>query len=372
MLRKPKRPAEREVPAWKLAMLRDDDDDDGGTSVANDTGVAGGGEESKPAVSREAASSSSGDAAAAASSSGGGEDAWGYGDDDDDDDDDNFDPRNYDLDAVDDDEPNGEAAPIEGSSSQGTLACRVALANLPYEVSEEAIWRFASPCGRIVNIERPDQPNSKRTGFVTFANEEGAQAALQMSGQHLVSPNVQARPITILLAPIGATPSDDGLKYDLLRNLVTHQRGRPLPSFTAGSSQAAGQHGQAAATNDAAIQAKLQRWHQAKHSKDWVTADRLRTELRQEGVNPDMAPRQSAGGSALPLPPSSSGNGEPDKPLTVEEQLLLREARDGVKKQRIFYVEDEQASLVKSIGEQAREDRSKMRKTMGMNSHRQR
>ena len=40
--------------------------------------------------------------------------------------------------------------------------------------------------------------------------------------------------------------------------------------------------------------------------------------------------------------------------LTVEEQLLAREARDGVKRNKVFYIEDEEASLEKTAGRQVR------------------
>ena len=52
----------------------------------------------------------------------------------------------------------------------------------------------------------------------------------------------------------------------------------------------------------------------------------------------------------------------PPRTLTVEEQLLMREARDGVKKARIFYVEDEEASLEKTAGNQRMAERRAMKK----------
>jgi len=50
--------------------------------------------------------------------------------------------------------------------------------------------------------------------------------------------------------------------------------------------------------------------------------------------------------------------------LTLEEQLLAREAREGKKRLRVFYIEDEEASLEKSVGAQQRDERFKMRKMM--------
>jgi hypothetical protein len=46
--------------------------------------------------------------------------------------------------------------------------------------------------------------------------------------------------------------------------------------------------------------------------------------------------------------------------LTLEQQLLMREARDGKKRARIFFLEDQEASLVKSLGGQRSEQRREM------------
>ena len=168
--------------------------------------------------------------------------------DDDDDDDDDFDPSNYDLDA-----PGGDGPPAEeevDDSPSGTPACRVVVANLAFESTHAAMTAFFTPCGKIENIEMPDLSKNKRTAcaaaaidarahtsdrthswraspkctqlsrpalpdpprhrIVTFARESGAQAALLLSGRHLPvdRPSAQIRKLTILLAPLGATPQD--------------------------------------------------------------------------------------------------------------------------------------------------------------------
>ena len=51
--------------------------------------------------------------------------------------------------------------------------------------------------------------------------------------------------------------------------------------------------------------------------------------------------------------------------LTVEEQLLAREARDGVKRNKVFYIEDEEASLEKTAGRQRQEERRALKAQQG-------
>ena len=153
--------------------------------------------------------------------------------DDDDDDDENFDPRNYDLGAMSsperDAEPQAaEPTTVDGSLS-GTPACIVSVANLAFETRVEALADFLASCGRIVDIQMHDAEHSKRTAMVTFATEACAQRALRLTGKHMPTQK-NSRPLTLLLSPIGSTPADDGLNYDLLRNSVTVRRGRVQPT----------------------------------------------------------------------------------------------------------------------------------------------
>ncbi|KAL1510324.1 hypothetical protein AB1Y20_006644 [Prymnesium parvum] len=146
--------------------------------------------------------------------------------DESDEDDEGFDPSNYDLDV------HPAESPPPRSPQEPSHACRVAVANLPFESTREALASFLAACGAIEQIEMPDLSLSKRTAIVSFANELSAQAALRLSGKSLpiVRPGQQVRPLTILLAPVGATPQDDGLRYDLLRNHITYRAGRAPPS----------------------------------------------------------------------------------------------------------------------------------------------
>jgi hypothetical protein len=257
MLRK-KRPTEREVPAWKLALQREEEEEEGravpappGANASTAVRVPAVAEASACAACRAeephiwtslcdrrqldvakpvAGASSSADPVPSNQKN---SDGYDDDDDDDDDDDENFDPRNYDLDAVDDPPAEEEAADVvvKDGSPSGTDACRVAIANVPYEATAPSIAAFVSACGKVVRIEMHDQVHSKRTAFVQFETETMAQAALGLSGRHLDSDrSASKRRVTVLLAPIGATPEDDGLKYDLLRGSVTVRPGRPVPT----------------------------------------------------------------------------------------------------------------------------------------------
>lgn len=226
MMRPRGRKQEREVPAWKQALARadahgDEDDDDSSPHLGAEVP-----DPELPLATVEPSSTtgaSGSNTADASGSGGGGDDENGEEEDDDDDD---FDPRNYDLDDVGDAAEAAEAQepelPLDGSPS-GTDACRLAVANLAFETKDGDLLAFMSSCGGlVVAIEMPDLTLSKRTAFVTFATEAMAQAALALTGRRLSVPGAAGqRKLTILLAPIGSTPSDDMLKYDLLHDSVT-------------------------------------------------------------------------------------------------------------------------------------------------------
>jgi len=236
------RKQEREVPAWKQALQAaangegDEDDSRHLGPVEPPLPTISQGEPVAGSSDSAAASATGGSDAAAAGASGGGDDDDDENGEDDDDDDENFDPANYDLDTVNDPaEPEEPEAPADGSLS-GTDACRIAVANLAFETKQSDLLAFVSSCGRVVAIEMPDLTQSKRTAFVTYASEAMAQAALALTGRRLPVPgNVGQRKLTLLLAPLGATPAEDGLKYDLLRDSVTMRAGRvaPVPDPTA-------------------------------------------------------------------------------------------------------------------------------------------
>jgi len=235
MMRPRGRKQEREVPAWKQALARadahgDEDDDDSSPHLGAEVP-----DPEPPLATVEEPSSTTGasgsNTADASGSGGGGDDENGEEEDDDDDD---FDPRNYDLDDVGDAAEAAEAQepelPLDGSPS-GTDACRLAVANLAFETKDGDLLAFMSSCGGlVVAIEMPDLTLSKRTAFVTFATEAMAQAALALTGRRLSVPGAAGqRKLTILLAPIGSTPSDDMLKYDLLHDSVTMRVGKRAP-----------------------------------------------------------------------------------------------------------------------------------------------
>ena len=235
MLRPGRRKEKKEVPAWKQA-LEESTETGGSKEHANAENTTSG----APTTVAECSGRDSG-------GGGGGGDgrdddggAHVAADDDDDDDDDDVDLSNYDLGATpqpsDDDEPPDDDA---DTSARGTDACKVAVANLAFEAQEPVLREFLAKCGRIESVSMPDLAHSKRTAIVTFASEASAQAAIALTGRHLPADRPGAvRRLTILLAPIGATPEEDGLKYDLLRNSVTPRAGsiQPVPSLPQGSS----------------------------------------------------------------------------------------------------------------------------------------
>lgn len=239
MWRKRSSGGEREIPAWRRAMQAADDDDGGDADsaplpppqpVAASSSTCAAAPSAAPhePTSHSAAESSSRQSAPSAADS---DEAAG----DDDDDDENFDPRNYDL-GLNEEEPPSPQPLAEEQPLSITPACRVAVANLAFEATRDALEAFVSKCGRVVSIEMPATQLNKRTGFVTFASEESAQDALKLTGGHLSSDRSSVpRPLTVLIAPLGATVENDGLKYDLLRNSVTLRAGSHQPLSAAHS-----------------------------------------------------------------------------------------------------------------------------------------
>jgi nucleolin len=78
------------------------------------------------------------------------------------------------------------AASSSGSSSGHAL--QVFASGLPYDLSEEALLAFFSPCGAVASMKVPRfQDTGRLRGFahITFSSAEAVEAALALSGKYL-------------------------------------------------------------------------------------------------------------------------------------------------------------------------------------------
>ena len=76
------------------------------------------------------------------------------------------------------------------SQSPGVLGCRVYVGGMPFSYEEDSIREYWSFCGPIESLEVlrfPDSGRFKGIAFITFADDEGYQNALDCNGSELDS-----------------------------------------------------------------------------------------------------------------------------------------------------------------------------------------